>query len=295
MSGVPSISVVTATYNLIEAGRADAFRRAVDSLRQQECDGLEHVIQDGGSRDGTQDLIRQAAGGLPATAIASAPDDGLYDAMNKAVARASGDYVLFMNSDDALASGDVLRAMQVELHRHRPDFAYGATANRDADGRETVARRTGLRAVLQRMPFCHNSVLIRRSVFNALGGHDTAYPVAADYDLVLRMVSAGYDGLRVDRPVSLFWTRGVSADSDRVARDYAQVWYRYHAGRRAAAGLTPEDYRSFYVRGHMPMNLMFEVMTDRRAVPAIRRSARHGLAKSLRRAMQPWRDFGERR
>ncbi|SFT48097.1 glycosyltransferase family 2 protein [Sedimentitalea nanhaiensis] len=292
MPGLPSISVVTATFNLIEAGREDAFRRAVDCLQEQGLTDLEHVIQDGGSDDGTQEMIRQVTADLPRTVFASEPDEGLYDGMNRAVARATGDYVLFLNSDDALASGDVLKAMQAELHKHRPDYAYGATASQDSQGRETVARRTGLRAVLQRMPFCHNSVLIRRSVFNALGGHDTAFRVAADYDLVLRMVSGGYDGVRVDRPVSLFWTRGVSGDDDRVAQDYARIWQRYFANRRAAAGLTLEEYKRFYIRGHMPLNLMFEVMTDKNAPLAIRHSARHGFSKSLRRALQPWRRYG---
>ncbi len=292
MQDPPSISVITATYNLLDAGREDAFRRAVDCVQEQGCADLEHVIQDGASQDGTLEMIERVTAGRPGTVIASEPDTGLYDGMNKAVARATGDYILFLNSDDALAGGDVLNAMQAEIRQQRPDFAYGATSSQNSEGRKRTARRTGLRPVLQRMPFCHNSVLIRRAVFNELGGHDTAYPLAADYDFVLRMVSRGYVGLRVDRPVSMFWTRGASADQERVGLDYARIWQRYFGGRRAAAKLTLEDYKRFYVQGHMPMSLMFEVMRDQSVLPVIRGAARHGFFKSLRRSLQPWRDFG---
>ena len=287
----PSISVITVTYNLIEAGRRDSFERAAACVRAQDSEGQEHVIQDGASSDGTQGLIAELISGDPAARFVSEPDGGLYDGMNKAVARARGDYVLFLNSDDALAAPDVLRHVQAELAAHAPDFAYGATARRDDEGREHVARRTSLKAVLQRMPFCHNSVLIRRKVFLALGGHDTAFPVAADYDLVLRMVDAGYQGLRLDIPISLFWTRGVSADDDRVATDYARVWQRYFQGAKAAAGLTLEDYKRFYRQGHMPPGLLMHVLARAGAKPAMRRAALHGLGKSLRRGLQPWRDF----
>lgn len=291
MHSPPTISVITVTYNLIEAGRADSFRRAVTCVREQGCSGLQHVIQDGASGDGTQELIREVIGDDPNTIFASEPDRGLYDAMNRAVARAGGDYVLFLNSDDALASADVLRQMQTQLQQHAPDFAYGATASQDDGGKAHVARRTNLKAVLQRMPFCHNSVLIRRSVFLELGGHDTALPVAADYDLVLRMVSRGYAGLRVDVPLSLFWTRGVSANDDKVALDYARAWQRFFQGCRSAASLTLDDYKRFYFQGHMPLRLMAEMLLRRDIAPAIRRAALHGFGKSLRRGLQPWRRY----
>lgn len=292
MHALPSVSVITVTYNLIEAGRQESIRRAIDSVRDQDGDGIEHVIQDGASTDGTQELIAGIVNANPMVRFASEPDRGLYDAMNRGVERATGDYVLFLNSDDALASSDILQHMRMAMSHHRPDFCYGGTANRDADGNEHVALRTSLKAVLQRMPFCHNSVLIRRSVFRDLGGHDTDYAVAADYDLVLRMVAAGFRGLRIDRPVSLFWSRGVSADDDRVALDYARIWKRFFRDYPAAQGLSVEDFQRFYHRGHMPVSLMLEALRRNGSNPAIRSAASHGLFKSLRRSLQPWRQFG---
>lgn len=291
MQSPPAISVITVTYNLIDAGRRDSFERVVDCVRKQTCPNLEHVIQDGGSTDGTQAFIEEVVAGDPAIRFESEPDSGLYDGMNRAVERATGDYVLFLNSDDSLASDDILSHVQAQLEKHRADFAYGATASQDADGRAQVSRRMSLKAVLQRMPFCHNSVLIRRDVFRALGGHDTSYRVAADYDLVLRMVAAGYRGLRIEQPISLFWTRGVSADDDKVATDYARVWQHFFRDHAAAQTLVLEDFKRFYQQGHMPLGLLLETLR-RRDVPApIRRAARHGAAKSFRRKLQPWRRY----
>ena len=291
MGRAPSLSVITATYNLIEAGRRDSFQRALDCVRAQGGDGIEHVIQDGGSTDGTLDLIRGMTDGDAAVSVASAPDDGLYDGMNRAVERATGDYVIFLNSDDALADDGVLQEARAALAADPADFAFGGTAGPDARGEQKVSGRTNLRAVLQRMPFCHNSMLVRRAVFGSLGGHDLLFPVAADYDFVLRMVSSGYRGLDLRRPVSAYWTRGVSADDGAVATDYARVWKRYYEGYPAARNLEEDDFRRFYVRGHMPARLMLNVATGRATVPAIRRAALHSLGKSLRRKAQPWRKF----
>ena len=287
----PSISVITVTRNLIEAGRGDGFEQVIACVRAQNCAGVEHVIQDGASTDGTDVLIDGLIGADPAIRFESAPDKGLYDGMNKAVERARGDYVLFLNSDDALATDHVLGDAQADLGREMPDFAFGSTASQDEAGNETVTRRMSLNAVLQRMPFCHNSVFIRRDVFLALGGHDTRFPVAADYDLVLRLVAKGYRGLKLDYPVSLFWTRGVSADDDLVGLDYARAWQQFFRNHTTAQQFDLDDFRRFYRRGHMPFALMLETLRRPDMNAQIRAAARHGAFKSLRRALQPWRSF----
>lgn len=291
MQSPPSISVVTVTRNLIEAGRTESFERALNCVRDQNCAGVEHVIQDGDSTDGTQAFIHALIAGASKVRFETRPDRGLYDAMNTAVDRAAGDYVLFLNSDDALAGPDVLSDVQRELAETEPDFAFGSTASQDEQGKATVSRRTSLKAVLQRMPFCHNSVLIKRSVFQALGGHDIGYRIASDYDLVLRMVAAGYRGLRIDRPISLFWTRGVSANQEQVGQDYARIWQRFFAHHNAAQRLELADFERFYRQGHMPLGLMLETLRRPDMPAPIKIAARHGAAKSLRRSLQPWRRF----
>lgn len=287
----PLISVVTATYNLLSQRRQDSFRRVIECMARQNCAQAEHIIQDGASSDETVGFIQDLTAAAPRTWFITEPDAGLYDAMNKGAQAARGEYLLFLNSDDSLASDGILNIAADRLQATRPDFLYGSTVQRFEDGSEKPFHRMSLKAILQRMPFCHNSVFIKRDVFMALGGHDTQYRIAADYDLMLRMIGGGYRGERMEDAVSLFWDRGATSDDTTTGQDYARVWVSYYAGFKTARGLTEQDFLKFYQRGHMPAKLMNELLRRSDTPDAIRVAARHSLSKSLRRSVQFWRRF----
>lgn len=283
----PEISVVTVTYNLVEAGRCDSFKRALASTARQKGGPFEHIIQDGSSTDGTAEFILDTIRDRPNIRFESAPDSGLYDAMNIAAARASGDYLIFLNSDDALASDEILHKSALVLAQSGADFAFGSAVSETPDGQRNIAR-SNLKSVLQRMPFCHNSLILRRAKFLELGGHDTRLRVAADYDLVLRLLAAGLEGVDLKEPVSLFWSRGVSSDDAAVARDYATIWQQFYARHTTGQPPSQTDFEAIYRRGHMPIGLMLATLRESK-VPLIRQAARHSLAKSVKRTLQPWR------
>lgn len=287
----PLISVITATYNLLSQDRQDSFRGVIDCMARQDCARAEHVIQDGASTDGTVAFIQQLTSGTISTRVISEPDAGLYDAMNRGAQAAKGRYLLFLNSDDSLASDDILNRAADRLEASQPDFLFGSTLRRHTDGSESMEKRMSLKAVLQRMPFCHNSVFLKRDVFLALGGHDTQFRIAADYDLMLRLIGGGYRGERMDDPVSLFWDRGATSDQDATGRDYARVWMKYYDGFKAARSLTEDDFAGFYRRGHMPAKLIAELLRRPGTPEPIRVAARHSLSKTLRRSVQFWRRF----
>lgn len=287
----PLISVITATYNLLSQGRQERFQGVIDCMARQNCERAEHIIQDGASSDGTVEFIQEISVNAPRTRLISEPDTGLYDAMNKGAEAARGQYVLFLNSDDSLASDDVLNRAADRLQATRPDFLYGSTLCRYEDGSETMERRMSLKAILQRMPFCHNSVFLKREVFLALGGHDTQFRIAADYDLMLRLIGGGYQGERMDEPISLFWDRGATHDDSATGQDYARVWKTYYSGFKSAKNLTEQDFAGFYRRGHMPANLILEVLRQPETSRPIKSAARHSLSKTLRRSVQFWRSF----
>ncbi|MEM9581340.1 MAG: glycosyltransferase family 2 protein [Pseudomonadota bacterium] len=287
----PLISVITATYNLLSQGRQDSFKGVIACMRRQGCARAEHIIHDGASTDGTVSLLHDLTKGVPRTTVISEPDGGLYDAMNKGAQGATGEYLLFLNSDDSLASDNILNQAADRLQATQPDFLYGSTLRHYADGRETMEKRMSQKAILQRMPFCHNSVFIRRDVFQALGGHDIQYRIAADYDLMMRLIGGGYQGERMDDPISMFWDRGVTSDHDATGQDYARVWMNYYAGFKSAKGLKLEDFAGFYRRGHMPARLIWELLRRPGTPEPIKTAARHSLAKTLRRSVQFWRSF----
>lgn len=292
----PMMSVITVTWNLINAGRQDSFVAAMNCVQDQTADQLEHVVFDGLSDDGTGPFIADIVANLGAKSGAkpvrfhAATDRGLYDAMNQAVDLATGDYVLFLNSDDLLAGPDTIARAQAVLAQNDADFAYGATIETPTTGAASKERPADLAAVLQRMPFSHNSLFIRKSVFQALAGHSLDYDVASDYDLVLRLIAGGYTGVDLNIPISLYSSRGASSDGDKVAREYALSWVNFYNRMDGLPGQYQlSDCLDWYHRGNLPFSLCLALLRRSDVTGDLRRAAWHSTLKSARRLPQVWR------
>lgn len=177
-------SIITATYNaeyLVE--------RCLLSIVSQTYPNFEWLVQDGASTDRTAEIIAR----YPDARIkfASGPDSGIYDAWNKGVERASGDWAVFLGADDFLLDKDTL----VKCHRHiRPLerhilFAYGALARykgNDVVGVENYSLRTLYSRFCMSMPFPTAATFIRMSLLKQHHFDHKKYAIAADYDLAAR-------------------------------------------------------------------------------------------------------------
>nr|WP_170538140.1 glycosyltransferase family 2 protein [Ruegeria arenilitoris] len=291
------ISVITVTRNLIEAGREDAVLETLRGVQTQSLRNIEHIIWDGESTDGTQELLKGAIGGIAGNPdpipvrYFCGPDKSLYDAMNKAVDLCSGEYVLFLNSDDRLPGPDCLQKVSRIIGERRPDFVYGETVFVEKDGRERHARRLTLKSVLQRMPFGHNAMLVRAGVFRELGGHDLQFHSVADYDMILRMIMAGYKGLRVQVPLSVFQKGGVSADTVAAGSEMARCWEKNFAPYCDISSYSHDERVEWYHMGQLPIPVALAILRQSIAQPVIARAALYSLAKSLRRSVQFWRQY----
>lgn len=179
------ISIVTAVYN-----RVDTVGAAIDSLRAQSHAPMEHLVQDGGSTDGTLDLL--AARAHPAMHVVSAPDGGIYEALNRGIERAQGEVVGLLHSDDVFATPDLLHHVAQAFADPAVDAVYGDLdyVAQDDLGRVIRAWRSEpFRPQLLRrgwMP-AHPTLFLRRRVVEAVGPYDTSFRIAADYDYVLRV------------------------------------------------------------------------------------------------------------
>lgn len=211
--------------------------------------------------------------------------------MNKAVSLASGTYVLFLNSDDSLAGDTVLADLAALIGEARPDFVFGGTLQTLPDGSTREYARTNLYSFLQRMPFCHNSMLVRKDVFVALGGHDLSFRVASDYDFVFRMLQAGHTGLDAALPVSQYSDRGVSGDILGVAKDYARVWSRYFGVQTGQGAIDPDTCLNWYRTGQLPLSMCLAAYRDGKNNAVMRQAAIHSAKITLRRKLQPWRSW----
>ncbi len=293
----PLVSVITVTRNLIEEGRKETILDALRSVQSQRFRGVEHVIWDGQSTDGTQALLTQAI-----EEIASSPDSipiryicetdqSLYDAMNKAVERCTGEYVLFLNSDDLIPGEDCLLNVDKAIKDTRPDFIYGETIFVEEDGRRRHAKRLTIKSILQRMPFGHNAMLIRKSLFQKLGGHDLRFRIVGDYDMILRMILAGHLGYRLQSPLSYFRKGGVSADIDAVGAEMAECWRKNFADYCDMSAYDEDQRIAWYKKGHLPVKVSASILANSLTHPTIARAAIYSMTKTMRRSVQFWRRY----
>lgn len=183
------ISIVTAVMN----GRA-TLPDMLQSLGAQSHTEIEHVVQDGGSTDGTLGYL--ALAGHRAMTLQSAPDTGIYDAINQGIVRATGDVVGVLHADDQLADRGVLAMIAEAFDDPAVDGVYGDLQYVARDDPDRVIRhwRAGTfdPAKLRRgwMP-PHPTVYLRRAVFEQAGLYDTSYRISGDYEAMLRFLTSG--------------------------------------------------------------------------------------------------------
>lgn len=183
------ISVVTAVFN-----RVDTIADALASVRAQRWPAVEHIVIDGGSTDGTLDVLRRHRADL--AVLVSEPDQGLYDALNKGLKRATGDVVGFLHADDVYESPDVLARVAAAFADPDVGAVYGDLVYTRKDDASRVVRywHAGAfeRGQLERgwMP-PHPTFYARREVYERLGAFDTRLRISADYESMLRLLGAG--------------------------------------------------------------------------------------------------------
>lgn len=205
------ISVVTAVYNNVLEIEA-----AITSVLSQRGVTVEPVVIDGGSTDGTRELLDRYRDRFGA--YVSARDGGIYPALNRGLSLATGDYVGFLHSDDLFASPDALATLFAGAGEDRPDALWGdLNYVRKADPGMIVRRWTSTPFTPGRlrrgwMP-PHPALYVRRDRFLALGGFDEGMRIAADYDFILRLFAGGGDFRYVPGTVVSMRTGGASNHS----------------------------------------------------------------------------------
>ena len=182
------LSIVTATFN-----SAATVRDTVESVLMQSFQDFEYIIKDGGSRDNTLDICREYESRFNGRMkIISTRDKGIYDAMNQGFQAATGDVLCLINSDDLFARPDALQLM-VDSFREHPDAdcVYADLYYVSADNTNNIVRvwKTGEQKPFRRgwLP-AHPTFYVKREVYEKYGYFNLDYPLAADFELMLRFV-----------------------------------------------------------------------------------------------------------
>ena len=197
----PTVTVVTVVLNA-----AEVIDRTLRSVVNQDYPNLEYIIVDGGSTDGTLELIGKYRSRI-ATLI-SEPDGGIYEAMNKGVAVASGEWILFMNAGDLFVENNVITRAFSLCKWQECDVIYGDGIFSDG-ARRLIERAPNRVTLLDGNGFSHQSTFVRTALQREYG-FDVSERIAADYDLFLRLYKAGKVFRRVDVVISEFFIGGFS-------------------------------------------------------------------------------------
>jgi glycosyltransferase involved in cell wall biosynthesis len=197
---VVKLTIVTVAYNA-----ASVIEETLESVKNLNFKNFEYVVIDGGSNDGTNDIVRRYSDWVDCHIIES--DDGIYDAMNKGVRNASGDWLLFMNAGDSFSSFDVLDDI---------DFEAGAVDIYYSDA--IVDGRAGGRFIYVANPdkhmFNHQSFIYRRRLHDRYGYYLSLRGVSVSDYLFCAPVWSLSNSVKVDRPIAIFKWGGVSSKDD---------------------------------------------------------------------------------
>lgn len=226
----PKITVITVSYNCVST-----IEQTIQSVVGQTYPHMEYIIIDGGSTDGTVDIIKRYHDKIDFWS--SEPDDGIYDAMNKGVKQAHGNYVLFLGSDDCLVSSEIMAQVAQSLNSTEQIDILSAPVwavdeqlclqnlfenylddSRIDDGR--IIPHQGMltkRELLQRMPF------------------DTTYRIAGDQDFLLKSYFDSSVRFKyVDFPIAFYSTGGVSSSAfTNTIRERLQLMIKYRLNQRS--------------------------------------------------------------
>jgi glycosyltransferase involved in cell wall biosynthesis len=234
-AAAPAVSIVTIVRN-----GAATLPRALASVLTQDLPEIEYVIVDGGSTDGTLDVLRATEGRI--ALWSSEPDRGISDAFNKGIALSRGAIIGMLNCDDWYEPG-ALRAVVEHMQQTGADIACGALQYRDGERRTYLASSSP--ELLERgMTIGHPTVFVRRECYERLGLFRLDFRLAMDYEWLLRAKAAGARFVVVDRCIANMQAGGVG---DRRWRDSQREVARARAMHVPGAD-GPFAYHAFVAR-----------------------------------------------
>jgi len=226
----PLITIITVVYNNV-----GYIGEAIESVLKTSSNDIQYIIIDGGSNDGTIEIVR--AYGNKISKFISEPDKGIYDAMNKGLAHADGQFVAYINSDDYYTEGALGKVID-SLKEINPDILYADLDYINNDRTTKRCWRPGkFKADKLRDLWIppHPTTFIRRETFISLGGFNLFFKLAADYDLLLRGLSTTEKvyylntvlvKMRLGGATNVSWVN-IFKQNIEISKSYKLIFHKY--------------------------------------------------------------------
>ena len=228
MTGRPLITVITVVLN-----RRDDLEPTIRSVLDQTYDNIEYIVIDGGSSDGTLEVIRKYSRDIDRWV--SEPDSGIYDAMNKGAFNAHGSWINFMNAGDAFYDSAVIEDMVPAMHENA-DVIYGDHQFMYDDKTKKIWRAQGSDRLWKGMVFCHQSAFVRTKLMKQ-EPFSLSNNLTSDFDLLYSLYIRGYTFLQCDRIIAV-----VSADGLSGSKSVSTAAHHWLTVRRLSGGFKVDAY-----------------------------------------------------
>ena len=204
----------------------------IETLYSQTYKDFEHIVIDGGSKDGSMDLLEKFHKEGRINILISEDDKNVYEAMNKGLKSAKGEFVHIMNSDDYFTDNDFFTDSLLEFEKRGVDYTHG---NRRIisrkDGSFVSIKKGDERTAFFRMPFRFQTMLIRKSIYDEIGPFDEKYHIASDYKFMIKMLLAGKRGYYFDKVFICSLDGGISGDRRGCIGEVSRVLYECYGKR----------------------------------------------------------------
>ena len=222
----PKFSVVTVTYNA-----QSTVEDTIQSVITQTYHAVEYILIDGASTDGTLSIVNRYRSKI--AHVVSEPDRGLYDAMNKGIALATGDYLCFLNAGDCFHEDDTLQHIVHSLEGDRlPDVIYGNTAVVDIERhflrmrRLTPPEHLNWKSFRMGMRVCHQAFLAKRTL---AGPYDLRYRFSSDFDWCIRVMKKAHTLYNTHLVVIDYLEEGITTRNHRASlRERFRIMVHYY-------------------------------------------------------------------
>lgn len=216
------ISIITITYN-----SAKTLQRTLESVQSQTYKDIEHVIVDGASADGTKEMIASYAKQRSNVRWISEKDNGIYNALNKGIALATGDIIGFLHSDDVLYAPDSIEQIAAAFQDPKIDVVYGdlqycREGKIVRSWKSNVFHPSSLKYGW--MP-PHPTMYVRKEVYQQVGEYDEWFHISADYDMMLRIFQSGYQSHYIPEVLVRMETGGASNKNSKARLSKTQEDY----------------------------------------------------------------------
>lgn len=221
MNPCPFLSIITVNKNNIIG-----LQETLNSVLEQVESDFEYIIVDGNSTDGSKDIL--TGNHLENFKIISEEDDGIYDAMNKGILMANGEFTLFLNSGDVLLDSSALKSV-ISIINSNPqyDLYYADYIQKysDCESIYTFSSRLTIFSFFNYNSINHQSTFIKKSIFNQIGLYDTNYKIVSDTAFFIKALKAKFRYFHLGDPFVKFDMYGFSSKNNRLRfAEYNQVY-----------------------------------------------------------------------